>query len=341
MTRSAFIIGGTGQIGRATAQCLLRAGWSVTVGHRRPADPPVTGVRSVPLDRSDTTALLAAARGHDLVLDTVAFTPEHADQLARLRGDVGSLVVISSGAVYLGGEDGAPVGLPDAVPEDWPTVDDGGASYGGGKAAMERTLLAAPGLPVSILRPGTLHGPHSTSLHQWSFIKPVLDRRPHVVLAYDGQSRFSTSADANVAELVRLCADRPGTRVLNAADEETPPVAEIGTRIFAEMSHQAEIITFPGPPRAGGLGFNPWGIPRPNVLGMARAREELGYVPVVSYAQALRADIDWAVRAVKQAEASGKTWHDVFPGLIARYGDACWFPYEAEDNYVKSRAKES
>jgi nucleoside-diphosphate-sugar epimerase len=337
MARSAFIIGGTGQIGRATARRLAEHGWSVSVGHRRTADPPVTAARSVLLDRSDTAALLSAARGHDLVVDTVAFTAGHAAQLAGLAGDVGSLVVISSGAVYVGGEDGAEVELPVPIPEDWPTVEDGGASYGGRKAAMERALLATPDLPVSILRPGTLHGPHSTSLHQWSFIKPALDRRPHVVLAYDGHSRFSTSANANVAELIRLCGEKPDTRVINAADEEAPPVAEIGARIFAAMNHQAQIITFPGPPRGDGLGFNPWGIPKPNVLGMDKAREELGYSPAVSYDDALRADIEWAVPAVTQAGS----WQDVFPGLIARYGTTCWFPYEAEDAYVKSLKKET
>jgi nucleoside-diphosphate-sugar epimerase len=336
MARSAFIIGGTGQIGRAAARRLAEAGWSVSAGHRHPADPAVAGAASVLLDRRDTAALLSAARGHDLVVDTVAFTAADAAQLAQLAGDAGSLVVISSGAVYLGGEDGAPVDLPVPIPEDWATVEDGGASYAGRKATMEHALLAAPELPVSILRPGTLHGPHSTSLHQWSFIKPALDRRPHVVLAYDGRSRFSTSAAANVAELIRLCGDNPGTRVLNAADEEAPPVAEIGARIFAAMGHEAEIITFPGPPRDDGLGFNPWGIPKPNVLGMGKARAELGYRPAVTYDEALRADIEWAVRAVVEAGS----WQEVFPGLIARYGAACWFPYEAEDAYVKSLAKE-
>jgi nucleoside-diphosphate-sugar epimerase len=332
MARSAFIIGGTGQIGRATARRLVETGWSVSVGHRHTADPPVADAMSILLDRRDTAALLSAARGHDLVVDTVAFTADHATQLAGLAGDIGSLVVISSGAVYVGGEDGTQVELPVPIPEDWPTVEDSGASYGGKKAAMERALLATPNLPVSILRPGTLHGPHSTSLHQWSFIKPALDDRPHVVLAYDGRSRFSTSADANVAELIRLCGDKPETRVLNAADEEALPVTEIGARIFAAMDHQAEIITFPGPPRDDGLGFNPWGIPKPNVLGMDRAREELGYRAAVTYDDALRADIEWAVRAVAKAGS----WQDVFPGLIARYGKTSWFPYETEDAYVKS-----
>jgi nucleoside-diphosphate-sugar epimerase len=344
--RKALIIGGTGQVGRATARRLARAGWSVTVasrtGHRD--IPDVTALR---LDRADTGALLTAASGQDLVVDVVAYTPEHAAQLARLAGQVGSLVVISTGAVYRGAEDDQNA-LPVPVSEDWPTLapsaaadrrqaaDGGHLAYGAGKAAAERILLDTPGLPVSVLRPGTLHGPHSTSLHHWSFIKPALDRRPHVVLAYDGASRFSTSAVDNVAELIRLCADKPGTRVLNAADDEALTVAEIGAQVFAAMSHDCQIVTFPGPPRADGLGFNPWGVPRDIVLGMRKARDELGYRPAVRYDEALRADIDWALRAVGDAEAAGQSWHAVFGGLVARYGTACWFPYEAEDAYVTS-----
>jgi len=341
MMPSAFIIGGNGQIGRAAARRLAQAGWSVSIGSRSGSDAE-PGVSTVKLDRNDTEALLAATRGKDLVLDVVGFTQAHGAQLADLAGDVGSLVVISTGAVYKGAEDGVG-GLPVPVPEDWPTLADPGPAtagheaYGANKAAMERRLLETDGLPVTILRPGTLHGPHSASLHQWSFIKPALDRRPHVVLAYDGRSRFSTSAVANVAELIALCAASPGKRVLNATDDEALTVAQIGARVFAAMSHDCEILTFPGPPRQDGLGFNPWGIPSDIVLDIRKARDELGYTPAVSYDEALRADIDWAVSAVDTAQASGLSWHDVFPGLVGRFGAACWFPYDAEDSFARSR----
>ena len=332
MNASVFVIGGTGQIGVATARRFQAAGWDVTVGCRTGGDEELTasGVRVVALDRADTSRLLAFARGRDAVVDTVAYTPDHGEQLAALAGEVGSLVVISTGAVYRGAEDGGDP-LPVPVSEDWPVLEPGTEGYGAGKAAMERVLLATTGLPVSILRPGTLHGPRSASLHQWSFIKPALDRRPHVVLAYDGRSRFSTSATANVAELIYRCAVKPGTRVLNAADDEALTVAEIGQRIFAAMSHECAIVTFPGPPRDDGLGFNPWGVPADIVLDTGRARSELGYTPAVSYEKALEADIEWAVRAT-----AGKSWHDVFPGLIGRYGPAPWFRYEAEDAYVST-----
>lgn len=348
-SKRALIIGGTGQVGRAAAVELLEAGWSVEVASRRPEVDSalgVAGVRGIQLDRSDTGALLAAAGGRDLVLDVVAFTPEHAHQLTRLAGDVGSLVVISTGAVYAGrnggsGEPAAEDNLPEypvPISEDWATLAGDGPDYGSRKAAMERVLLDEPGLPVSILRPGTLHGPHSTSLHHWSFIKRVLDGRRHVVLAFDGASRFATSATANVARLVRLCAETPARRVLNAADDQALSVAEIGAKVFAAMNADITIVTFPGPPREDRLGFNPWGVPKPIVLSMDRARAELGYAEAISYDDALAQDINWSVAAVATAEARGKTWQDVFPGVVARYGAHGWFPYDVEDAYLAARA---
>ena len=332
MRRSAFIIGGTGQLGRAAAHRLTEAGYTVTLGHRSspPDDPDLRalGVAFQRLDRTDTTALLRALDGYDLVVDAVAYTPAHGTQLTRLAGRVGSLVVISTGAVYQG------PGLPVPITEDHPTIHRDTPDYPAQKAALERLLLATPDLPVSILRPGTLHGPHSASLHQWTFIKRALDKRPHVVLAYDGNSRFHTSAAANVAELIHLCAQQPATRVLNAADDDALTVADIGARIFTLMGHHARIVTFPGPARDDGLGFNPWNVPEPIVFSMDRARTELGYQQAISYDDALLQDIDWAIRAVTQAEANGGTWHDAFPAMVTRYGPTGWFPYPAEDAYI-------
>ena len=65
-----------------------------------------------------------------------------------------------------------------------------------------------------------------------------------------------------------------------------------------------------------------------------RARTELGYRQAISYDDALRQDIDWAVRAVADAEAGGGSWQDVFPSMVARYGLSGWFPYTAEDTYI-------
>ena len=306
------------------------------------ADQDVTTVR---LDRDDTDALLALARGHDLVLDTVAYEPKHADQLAALAGEVGSLVVISTGSVYTGREGGyldivtGPDDFPDyplPLRETDPTVDNAERTYSPLKAAMERRLLAVEGLPVSILRPGAIHGPFSPALREWYFIKRALDGRRRVLLSDDGANRFSTSATVNIAELVALCAAHPGQRVLNAVDEDNVSVAEIARAVYAAMDREVEVVTFAGP-AVDDVGGTPWSVAHPLLLSMAAATVELGYRQPAPYREAVADAVDWAVREVRAGERRGEGWEQVFPTLAQRAAADRWFDYEAEDAFPAAR----
>ena len=120
MTRRAFILGGSGQIGRAAALNLLEAGWEVTVGQRHGDLPEALAGRIAVtvLDREDDSALRnALARPFDAVLDTVAYNAVHARQWLALQDHIGTLAVISTGSVYVDDEgralgDGAQYPIP-------------------------------------------------------------------------------------------------------------------------------------------------------------------------------------------------------------------------------------
>ena len=78
---------------------------------------------------------------------------------------------------------------------------------------MEQLLLGAGAtLPVTVLRPGAITGPGSVHPRELWFVQRALDDRPVQFLAHKRRSRFHTSSTPNIAELVRLAADRPGTR---------------------------------------------------------------------------------------------------------------------------------
>ncbi|GAB3615723.1 NAD(P)H-binding protein [Okibacterium endophyticum] len=345
----ALIIGGTGQVGSATARALSHRGYTVAVAHRGHAelDPQLVrdGVREVVLDRDDTAELVHHARGCDLVVDAVAYTPAHADQLALLAGSVGSLVVISTASVYLG-SNGAyldtstgPHDFPDLpvpVTEDQQTIESDDHTYSAQKAAMERRLLETDDLPVSILRPGAIHGRASEAPREWYFIRRALDGRTRVALAYNGESIFSTTGTQNLAHLISLCGATPGRRVLNAVDTENHPVVEIGRRIFTALGREYEPVGFDGAP-VDGIGATPWSVPRPFALSMRRAHDELGYTQAVSYSDAVADDIRWVLEAVGTAEENGGTWRDAFPVLRERYGADGWFDYESEDRWLQGR----
>jgi nucleoside-diphosphate-sugar epimerase len=87
MARQAFVVGGTGQVGRAVARRLVEAGWSVTVASRgrypNPIDPR-DEVRVVRLDRGRPGALAdALSPGADVLIDLIAYDAGDARQHSR------------------------------------------------------------------------------------------------------------------------------------------------------------------------------------------------------------------------------------------------------------------
>ena len=295
--RSALIIGGDGQIGRAVARNLLAYGWDVSLTRRSggPAPPDLVGrVETLQLDRDVPGALaIALAGGADAVIDTVAYDARHAQQWGEVQTNVGALVVISSAAVYrdLEGrsfDQAQGRGFPDfpiPIPEDQPTVEPGSDRYATRKVALEQALLDKMLRPTTILRPAAIHGEGSRKPREWWFLKRILDGRRCIPLAYGGQSRFHTSAAANIAELCRVALERPETRVLNAADPEALTVTQIGEAIASLYGAEIELVTFPGAPERG-VGEHPWCVPKPVVLDM-RCAEAVGYRPVTGYRESL------------------------------------------------------
>ncbi|KMS78622.1 reductase [Streptomyces leeuwenhoekii] len=338
-----MVVGATGQIGRAAVGVLARDGWEVTALSRRGGrdESWPDGVRVVRADREDDAALAAAVGdGCDVVVDVVAFGPRHARQLTSLAGRIGSAVVISSVSVY---EDGQgrnfdtqhePGGFPEyPVPltEGQRTVRPGDTSYSTRKAALERELLAAGDrVPTTLLRAGAVHGPHCRTPRELYFVKRNLDGRRRRVLAFGGRSRFHPVSVHTVAELIRLAAARPGSRVLNAVDPDAPTVAEIARAIDAVMGRDVEDVLVDGPPPAPGVGDTPWTVPAPVVCGMAAAERELGYRPVTRYAETLPETVAWI-----EERLAGRDWREAYPKMVQAYGDL--FDYAAEDAWLAAR----
>src|SRR5919204_12714 len=148
LSRNAFVLGGTGHVGRAIALSLLGDGWAVMLASREsPAPPGLEDVPVVHLDR-DQEGALTPANGFDLVVDVVPFELAHADQLLEL--DVGAIVAISSASVYAD-DQGRTLDEAEAtddfpefdgpIPETQSTVEPGDKTYSTRKAALELWLL--------------------------------------------------------------------------------------------------------------------------------------------------------------------------------------------------------
>ncbi|MGW7488137.1 NAD-dependent epimerase/dehydratase family protein [Streptomyces sp. NPDC054786] len=346
---SAVVIGASGQIGRAAVRALARDGWEVRAASRRGGrdDSWPEQVRPVAVDREDDAALAGLiGEGCDVLLDCVAYGAAHAQQLTALADRIGSAVVISSGAVYeddrgrsfatQGEPDGFPA-YPLPLPESQPTVPPGDENYSTRKIALERALLAqGDRLPVTLLRAGAIHGPYSPLPRELYFVKRVLDGRRVRVLAYGGSSRFHPVHVANLAELIRLAALRPGSRVLNAGDPQAPTVAGISAAVDAAMgAPESEIVRMDGAAPSSGVGETPWSTAHPIVYDMAAAERELGYHAVTTYEESLPETVQWLTDRVK-----GRDWWEVFPTMAGIYPDEKLFGYAAEDQWLAGRGRQ-
>ena len=334
--RRALVLGGTGAIGRAVARRLLPAGWQVDLTGRDPShftsDLAASGARFVVSDRRDAAQLTDAFRpGADLLVDCACFTAEDALRLLPLAREAGSTVMISSKAVYVDGggnhsnSDTKPR-FDDPVSERQPTMAPGSGDYmtregyGANKVAAEQVLLDS-GSPVTVLRPSKIHGPGSRQPREWVFVKRVLDRRPAVFLAHLGAGVDHTTAAANIAALIEVAAESPGTRVLNSADPDAPSALEIARTIARQLGHSWEEVLLDDAP-ADGVGRTPWDAPHPIVLDTTAALE-LGYVPAGDYAATVADEIDWLVAS---ARSGGEALIDPEDEYFAPF-----FDYEAED----------
>src|SRR5262249_21157528 len=140
MTKTGIVIGVSGQIGRAVARRMLGDGWSVRGLHNGNAALPddLAEVDVVVGDRNDDAALASVLSGGvEGVVDTIAFTSAHAQQLLRFADAIGALAVISSVAVYADA-DGHSIGnggprWPTAIKESQTLVPATDETYGGGK----------------------------------------------------------------------------------------------------------------------------------------------------------------------------------------------------------------
>lgn len=324
--KTALVLGGTGQIGIPAVRRLAEDGWEVTVAARHEPAGETAGFRFVRVDRAAPGELEAAADGVDLLVDIVPFTPADGQQLVSLAGHVGSVIAISSAAVYGFGSEREP--LPVPIPESHSTVAPGDDGYAARKRAIEAMLEA--GAPrATLIRAGAVYGPHTRHSREWYFVKRVLDRRPAIILARRGASRFHTISVDNLAELIALAAAKPATRVLNAGDPRPPTVLEIARAISATMQHRWEEVLLAGPEQ-GTLGDHPWNTETPFVLDMSAAERQLGYQPVTDYRHAVPATVAWLEEATRSSP-----WRDVL--TESRYLETM-FDYEAEDAFLRRRS---
>ena len=340
MERRAFVLGGTGFVGRHVSRRLAHSDWDVTVGSRGETDIPseVKNLRHVTVDRSMDDSLAAVvANGFDVLVDVIPYEPSDAQQIIDLRDRVGGVIAISTTSVYADDaghtmdeakdEETAPR-MPVPILETQRRTEAGCTTYSTKKVAIEDILLNQNDIPATVIRPCAIYGPGDTQCREWFFVKRALDGRPIVLLADEGESVFHTTSVHNLAEMVRLAAELRVHGAFNCGDPDPPNVRRIAESIRKVVGHEWEEVLLPPEVSRDWAVRNPWGGFFPWIVSMAKAHDQLGYKPVTSYEAAIGEAVEWIVSATR-----GRDWRDVLSqGADYLMGK---FDYETEDEFLE------
>lgn len=313
---TALLLGGTGSLW-LTALDLARTGWSVTVTGREagrlPPNAEEFGITFVAADRRDQDGTAAlVGDGADLLVDGQGYHPDQAHGLAVLSRRCAATVYLSAKAVYLDA-DGHHLNSPGGVRFDAPVLEStptmawagqdprSAEGYGAGAAESERILLAE-GERLSVLRPSKIHGPWLRQPRLEALLdlfevgagaggSPIMVAGAEVV-------ESTTSAEV-LARVVLACARAPGTRVLNVADADPRPAAELLQEVYraAGVDPLPEVIpadrpSVPDARATDALTTLPWRVPM--VLDTTALRQ-LG-VRHPTFAETAWMEVEWLLR---------------------------------------------
>ena len=156
MTGTVLILGATGRFGRAATQAFAAGGWSVVAASRKGAASSVRGARAIACDTMDKEAVMAAAKGADVIVHAVNPTyHKWASQLPDITANV-IAAGLSSGATVMIPGNVYPFG--EAATEVFRERDPRNPSTRKGalRVTMERAFESASrqGLRTVILRSG-------------------------------------------------------------------------------------------------------------------------------------------------------------------------------------------
>jgi nucleoside-diphosphate-sugar epimerase len=315
LERSAFVTGGSGFIGGRLIERLIADGWRVRALARSEAAASrveALGAESVPGDLENRGALRAGAHGCVYAFHAAAHLGAAGDWDAFRRINVGGTQNVLDAArdagvkrfVHVGTEAALLAGEPlRSADERTPLRPDSKAPYSATKAQAEIAVLGASrdgAFETVSVRPRFVWGVGDTTL-----LPQIVEQARSGQLAWVGGGRHRTSTthvDNTVEGLVcGALRGRPGSayfvldgggpvvfrefvsELLRTQGVE-PPTRNVPVGVARLMMEVGERLRPKDPPLPR---FAFWIVSQDCILSDARAREEIGYAPVVTREEGL------------------------------------------------------
>jgi nucleoside-diphosphate-sugar epimerase len=319
MQRAAFVTGGSGFIGGALVHRLVADGWRVRGLARSDASANVVadhGAEAVRGDLDDVAAMSAGMRGCDVTFHCAATLGEWGDRKSFEHGNVqGTRNVLEASrragvrrVVHVGTEAALLAGDPLVmVDETAPLRPDSPALYSSTKAQAEQEVIAAASddLEALVVRPRLVWGPGDTTI-----LPVIVEMVKSGRFAWIGGGHHMTSTTHvdNVIEGLVLAAENGASGAAYfVTDGEPIEFREFITRLLATQGVQApkrslprgvaravagggerlwSLLPLPGQPPVTRLAY--WLSALETTIDISRARNELGYDPVITIDEGLR-----------------------------------------------------
>lgn len=245
-----LVVGGTGPTGPAIVNGLESRGHEVTICHTGGHEvPEVMHLRHIHTDVRDEAALTATIGAEEW--DAAVVTYGRLRTIASvLAGRVDHFISVGGGPAYRGYFDPwrhSPPGLPVPVAEHAPTSDEGddGKSYR--IAATERQLFEHQPAATHFRYPW-VYGPRQLAPREWSIVRRILDRRPHIVIPDGGALLNVFGYVDNLAHAILLAVDQPDAakgEIFNAADDECLTIRQTIEVCAEALDHEWELVSMP------------------------------------------------------------------------------------------------
>lgn len=201
-----LFIGGTGLISEAVSSLTIQRGFELYLFNRGKRDDFVPeGAKVITGDIRDPEGAAAALAGHefDVVVDWIAFTPEHVQaDIELFRGRTKQYIFISSASAY------QKPPLHYVITEEGTPLENQYWQYSRDKIACEQLLVAeqaVSGFPVTIVRPSFTYGDTmipaalNSWQHPWSIVSRMRKGLP-IIVHGDGSSLWTMTHNTDFAK---------------------------------------------------------------------------------------------------------------------------------------------
>jgi nucleoside-diphosphate-sugar epimerase len=293
-----LVVGGTGPTGPAIVAGLVERNHDVTICHTGQHElPELMHLRHIHTDVRDADALSSTIgrESWDVAIVTYGRLRTIAE---TLQGRVGHFLSVGGGPAYRGYFDPyrhSPAGLAVPVTEDAATADetDDGKSYR--VAATEQRLFELQPEATHFRYP-FVYGPRQLAPREWSIVRRILDRRPHLILPDDGAVLNTFGYVENLAHALLLAVDQPEQakgEVFNAADDECLTLRQVAEICAATLGHDWELISIPAPLARPSWPLLTQPTSHHRVFDTAKLRHRLGYRDKVPARDAVARTAHW------------------------------------------------